>query len=359
MSDLAVLRDATQMLAELRSIPEAVDLWSKAEAARVMAERLGYGVEAQNHATRIKLHTERWIAGYVDEGQSQGTIATRETGAGRPPKIGSDSEPIRPATYRELGLSKRQVAEARSVAEFTEQELDDAIDKANRVGREVRRDRIIREGRERRTQRQRAEAPPPAPLTTDLADIRHCSIEDLDIEPGSARLILTDPPYPQEFLPLWSTLGEKAAEWLMPGGLLVAYTGCFHLPEVIAQLDEHLPYWWTLAVVHDGAFTQIRSRRVNSGWKPLVVFHQPGRSPHGWPSDVLTEGQREKSGHEWQQAEAEAATLIEALTEPGDLIVDPFLGSGTTAAAAVALGRRVIGCDIEAAHVKTAQERVA
>jgi hypothetical protein len=34
-----------------------------------------------------------------------------------------------------------------------------------------------------------------------------------DLVPGSVDVVLTDPPYPAEFLPLWSDLGEHAAKW--------------------------------------------------------------------------------------------------------------------------------------------------
>lgn len=52
------------------------------------------------------------------------------------------------------------------------------------------------------------------------------------------------------------------------------------------------------------------------------------------------------------------ATLVERLTKPSALVVDPFLGGGTTAVVCRDLGRRFIGCDIDAAHVATSRERV-
>ena len=50
--------------------------------------------------------------------------------------------------------------------------------------------------------------------------------------------------------------------------------------------------------------------------------------------------------------------LIERLTKPGDLICDPFLGGGTTAVVSLALGRKFVGCDIDAACVEKAKQRV-
>jgi adenine-specific DNA-methyltransferase len=50
--------------------------------------------------------------------------------------------------------------------------------------------------------------------------------------------------------------------------------------------------------------------------------------------------------------------LIEAFSHPGDIVLDPFVGSGTTAVAAKKIGRRYIGIDIEPVYAQQAQERV-
>jgi DNA modification methylase len=50
--------------------------------------------------------------------------------------------------------------------------------------------------------------------------------------------------------------------------------------------------------------------------------------------------------------------LVQAFSSPGDLICDPFLGSGTTAVAALAHGRRFIGADIDARTVEAARNRL-
>jgi DNA modification methylase len=51
--------------------------------------------------------------------------------------------------------------------------------------------------------------------------------------------------------------------------------------------------------------------------------------------------------------------LIEAFTAPGDLVLDPFCGSGSTAVAAALLNRRYIGIEIEEKYVRLAQKRLA
>ncbi|MDR0486053.1 MAG: site-specific DNA-methyltransferase [Elusimicrobiota bacterium] len=50
---------------------------------------------------------------------------------------------------------------------------------------------------------------------------------------------------------------------------------------------------------------------------------------------------------------------IRSWTNEGDIVLDPFMGSGTTGAACKELGRNFIGCDIESKYVVFAQERIA
>ncbi|MCS6872998.1 MAG: site-specific DNA-methyltransferase, partial [Anaerolineae bacterium] len=50
--------------------------------------------------------------------------------------------------------------------------------------------------------------------------------------------------------------------------------------------------------------------------------------------------------------------FIKLFTKAGDVVLDPFIGSGTTAVAAKQLGRRWIGIEKDARHVKVALERI-
>jgi modification methylase len=63
--------------------------------------------------------------------------------------------------------------------------------------------------------------------------------------------------------------------------------------------------------------------------------------------------------HPTQKPEALLHRVILASTEPGQIVLDPFLGSGTTAAVAKRLGRRWIGIEREESYLKIARRRLA
>ena len=66
----------------------------------------------------------------------------------------------------------------------------------------------------------------------------------------------------------------------------------------------------------------------------------------------------EKTIHPCQFPVELAERLILALSNPGDLVVDPFIGVGTTAVAATLNNRRAAGADLSSEYLKIAKERV-
>jgi len=187
--------------------------------------------------------------------------------------------------------------------------------------------------------------------------IDNIDFREIEIASGSVDLILTDPPYPKEFIPLWSDLSKFAARILKPGRLLIAYAGQTWLPEYIKGLSESLTYHWCGSVVTEGRHTVIHGRKVWTRSKPLLIFSN-GKYNGPWIEDTIYSPGAEKEGHEWQQSERPAREIIEKLTGPGDLIVEPFLGSGTTILAATKAGRRSIGCDVDKNAVNIALGRL-
>ena len=63
--------------------------------------------------------------------------------------------------------------------------------------------------------------------------------------------------------------------------------------------------------------------------------------------------------HPTQKPEALLYRILLACTKPGDVVLDPFFGTGTTGAVARRLGRRWIGIEREPSYVKVAKQRIA
>ena len=82
-------------------------------------------------------------------------------------------------------------------------------------------------------------------------------------------------------------------------------------------------------------------------WKP----HPLGAKPRDvFEIPTLTNGMAEKSAHPTQKPLELVRRLVAAATSPGGLVLDPFGGSGTTFVACEALGRRWLGCEIDAGY---------
>lgn len=158
--------------------------------------------------------------------------------------------------------------------------------------------------------------------------------------------IITDPPYPFEFIECFSELGIYAKEHLKDDGFIAVYSGQYHLAEVIKRLSEHLTYVWTFCLYHSGKSQLVNGVNIMCGWKPVLIFSKGRKKMRFSAYDVLVSGEREKSSHEWQQSESGVYPLIDIFTKPGELVVDPFSGAGTFGKVAVENGRRFIGAEI-------------
>jgi len=77
-----------------------------------------------------------------------------------------------------------------------------------------------------------------------------------------------------------------------------------------------------------------------------------------WEVGVIAAIGRERTGYPTQKPEALLERVILASSNPGDVVLDPFCGSGTTLAVAERLGRRWIGMDVAKVAVKVTRGRL-
>jgi adenine-specific DNA-methyltransferase len=83
-----------------------------------------------------------------------------------------------------------------------------------------------------------------------------------------------------------------------------------------------------------------------------------GFRPDVWDHNAIPAHSAERLNYPTQKPLALLETVIEASTNPGDLVADFFVGSGTTVAAAEKLGRRWIGCDLGRFAIHTTRKRL-
>ena len=88
--------------------------------------------------------------------------------------------------------------------------------------------------------------------------------------------------------------------------------------------------------------------QMRSDWL-IPVCHGPER----------IKNQTGKSLHSTQKPEELLYRIILACSKPGDIVLDPFVGSGTTAAVAKKLGRKYIGIDKDPTYIQYAEKRLS
>jgi ParB family chromosome partitioning protein len=201
-------------------------------------------------------------------------------------------------------------------------------------------------------------------LPTGIA-IRHGDFREVlgDLR-GQVDAMITDPPYLSEYIPLYGELAKLAAELLRPHGVLVVMTPHLHLLEVGNCMTPHLRYRWICTYYMGDTKANVSAAKIATSWKPLLVFtRNDAENLRFVCSDYFSAAHNTADGvqkelHHWQQSLDGFIQIVERFTEPGELVVDPFLGSGTTAVACLRLGRQFVGCDTDAGAVAIARRRV-
>jgi site-specific DNA-methyltransferase (adenine-specific) len=175
------------------------------------------------------------------------------------------------------------------------------------------------------------------------------------LEAGSVDAVITDPPYGIGFAAQptkWQRrAGYKPVEWDNDR------------PDFIAQLLRI----GNVQVIWGGNYFILP---VSRGWLAWCKPDAPpsmGNIEMAWTNIDRTAKHivcsiaatnKERVGHPTQKPLVVMKWCIELCTQPGDTILDPFMGSGTTGVACVKTGRNFIGIELDEGYFKIAQRRI-
>ena len=252
----------------------------------------------------------------------------------------------------------------------------DALDKV-KDGKSKTLTDAVREVKRERNQEESIQNAPRTPRSNRVK-LFDAKIADAykQVEAESVNIIVTDPPYPKEWLWVWKDLADFAVHALKPGGILAALSGQAFLPDVFANLkNERLQYRWIICYYFSGNHANVRYRQLHNYWKPILLYHKDieqkdmDKVPHRQDFiedknqvSMYTGDARKEVGtfHMWGQSVDGFKEIIKMFSGPGDVICDPFLGSGTTALATLEIGegRKFIGSDILPKNVEITRGRV-
>lgn len=87
-------------------------------------------------------------------------------------------------------------------------------------------------------------------------------------------------------------------------------------------------------------------------------YGDKARTSSVWGIPSVRGNAKERTNHPCQFPEELVAEVIHACSNEGDLVLDPYLGSGTTCAVAKKLGRRYVGFELVPTYYRIAQERL-
>ena len=152
-----------------------------------------------------------------------------------------------------------------------------------------------------------------------------------------------------------TALASKCSRWF------VATMDWRHIAEIAKSPPQEWEFVRFGVFVKTNPMPQISADRPANGWDGIVYLHKAGIKKHwngggnhgNWSAPVITNGD-----HPTPKPVGMLQSWVERFTDRGNMILDPFMGSGTTGVACMNLGRKFIGIEIETKYFEIACERI-
>lgn len=132
-----------------------------------------------------------------------------------------------------------------------------------------------------------------------------------------------------------------------------------HIGEPTFNLDAvRVPYLAKSLVQYNQIDEDGRRYKQQSHGKRTYLSEGGQPCPDTWNIQILGSRDKERVGYATQKPEALLERIIKASSNPGDVVCDPFVGSGTTSVVAAKLGRDSIGIDLTFMAIDIAERRL-
>ena len=151
-------------------------------------------------------------------------------------------------------------------------------------------------------------------------------------------------------------------------GAAIQDLGFWVLNDIIWRKSNPMPNFkgTRFTNAHETLIWAARSReqkRYTFNYDALKAFNEDTQMRSDWTFALCTGEERikdedGKKAHPTQKPEGLLHRVLLAATRPGDVVLDPFFGTGTTGAAAKRLGRHFIGIEREETYAKVAEKRI-
>jgi modification methylase len=151
-------------------------------------------------------------------------------------------------------------------------------------------------------------------------------------------------------------------------GAAIQDLGFWVLNDIIWRKSNPMPNFkgTRFTNAHETLIWAARSReqkRYTFNYDALKAFNEDTQMRSDWTLALCTGEERlkdeeGKKAHPTQKPEALLHRVLLAATRPGDVVLDPFFGTGTTGAAAKRLGRRFVGIERDEGYAKLAEKRI-
>jgi ParB-like chromosome segregation protein Spo0J len=273
----------------------------------------------------------------------------------------SDAGKVRDKIGNFAGISGRTVEKIAAICDAAEADPERYRDLVKRMDRYGKVEPAYRKFKHRQQQQHLIEQAAKVAASSERYQLHLGDFRDAVIEPGSVDWVIADLPYEQACIPLHGDLARCAVNWLKPGGSLLLMTGKLFLPEIIDQLRQGgLTYHWLHTYLVPTANSQEYTRHIHQHSKALIHYIK-GAYAGQWIRDVVEAGPgagKDKALHKWGQSEAGFMEIVRNFTKPGDVILDPTMGSGTTGVAALRLNRFFVGIEIKSDTFNIAKARI-